>query len=128
MLSRGDDTMFRKTIATGTFAASLLAFAPAFGADAKPPATSNEHLTLANRFRHDAAERYRRALTLYQRANAYASQNKSSQAVRLGQVPQWVVDQRERDLAMATAEERLAAAELNAADYHALRATELQGQ
>ena len=118
--------MFRKTIATTTFAASLFAFAPAFAADAKPPATAADHMTLANRFRHDAAERYQRALALYQRANAYSSRNQNSQSVRLGQLPESVVEQRIRDLSLAAAEERLAAAELSAAEYHALRAADLQ--
>jgi hypothetical protein len=127
-MSNKTSSTFRNTLlatlmmilASGT-AALALADEP------KVPETAQDHMALAKGYQ-DKAAAYRKEVEEHQlMAAAYKKSKGDAQAAR-GQRNPFVVKMEKHCAALAKAAEKLAVDNEKAADYHTLRAKELQGQ
>lgn len=119
--------MIRRLIQTGLCALTLLA-APLAMAEAKVPTTAAEHLTLAKKYEQQAAANRQEAQDHREMAEAFRKANPQSRKGWEGQKNAKVEAMDKHCAALATAAENLAAENQKAADFHTLRAKELQGK
>ena len=116
------------TIAALMMAALVLAASTAAQAETKVPMTVEEHLALAKQYQEKAATYRAEAKTHREMAAAYKKSTLSSHAEAHGQKNPKIEKAVAHCNAIATAAEKLATENEKAADYHNLRAKELQGK
>jgi hypothetical protein len=116
------------TIAAFMMAVLVLAASSAAQAETKVPMTVEEHLTLAKQYQEKAATYRAEAKTHREMAAAYKKSTLSSHAEAHGQKNPKIEKAVAHCNAIATAAEKLATENEKAADYHNLRAKELQGK
>jgi hypothetical protein len=119
------------TLRNALFAALMVAvsggLAYAAADDPKIPQTPEDHIALAKGYQEKAAA-YRKEVQEHQKmAAAYKKSAANAQEAR-GQKNPFVVKMEKHCAAIAKAADKLAIDSEKAADYHTLRAKELQGQ
>jgi len=120
--------MFRTILISFTMAVALLTSGTFAHADVKVPSTPEEHFALAKQYK-DKADGYRKEAADHRAmAEAYKKTVASSQSERHGQKDPWVAKMEKHCDAIATTADKLAVENEKAADYHTLRAKELQGK
>jgi hypothetical protein len=122
--------MLHKLIQCSVLSLAVVVAVPAFGAApaAAPPTTPTaaEHLAMAKKYQ-DQADAHRKEAQEHR--EMAANYKKGLDALKtLGQRNPDVVKMEQHCSAIASAAEKLAADEQKAADYHTLRAKELQGK
>jgi hypothetical protein len=112
------------------FVVAVLAFAlaGAVHAEVKVPMSVEDHLALAKQYQEKAATYRAEAKTHREMAEAYKKSTLSSHAAAHGQKNPKTEKAVAHCNAIATAAEKLATENEKAADYHNLRAKELQGK
>jgi hypothetical protein len=98
---------------------------PQSGESIKAPQTADDHLALARAYREKTAAYRREAASHREMAEAYKRSHPDLKGH--GRNP-WTVKMEKHCLAIAKAADQLAAEAEKAADYHTLRAKELQGE
>ena len=119
--------MTRKLIQSIVCAVAILLAVPAAMA-ANVPTTAEQHLALAKTYQEQAAANRKLAQEHRDMAEAYKNSAQNTQAVKRGEKLSWLVKMEKHCDAIATAAEKLADEDQKAADYHTLRAKELQGK
>jgi hypothetical protein len=121
------DTTIRNTIATALFAAFAFTASPTFAQDAKVPDTAADHETLAKSYRDKAATFRKEVETHKQMAESY-KKSFVQPVDKTGKKNPWVAKMEKHCLMIAKDAEKLALDADKAAEFHELRAKELQGK
>lgn len=120
-------TTARTIVASLAFAAFALTTTASFAAETKVPATAAEHQEIAKQYGEQATQYKKIAADHHAMVEAYKKQialpvNKG------GQKNPWLVKMEKHCEALAQDADKLATDSEKAADYHNLRAKELQGK
>ncbi len=115
----------RTTVATLTFAAFAAAAIPAFADEAKMPQTAADHEALAKSYKDQAAQFRKVAEDHKQMAEAYA---KAHPDAKSGSKNPWNTKMQKHCQALSKDAEKVAGDADKAAEFHTLRAKELQGK
>jgi hypothetical protein len=115
----------RTILASITFAAFAFTAAAAFADEAKVPATTAEHEALAKQYKEQAAQYKKVAAEHEAMAAAYAKVHPDSKG---GVKNAWNEKMQKHCKALAADANKLAADAEKAADFHTMRAKELQGK
>ena len=118
-------TTIRTVVASLAFAAFALTATASFAEDAKVPTTTAEHETLAKQYKDQAAQFKKVGDEHRAMAAAYAKEHADSKG---GVKNAWNTKMQKHCAALAKDADKLAADADKAADYHSLRAKELQGK
>lgn len=118
-------TTFRALIASLAFAAFALTATASFAEEAKVPATPAEHEALAKQYKDQAAQYKKTADEHRAMAAAYAKANPDSKG---GVKNSWNAKMQKHCDALAKDADKLAVDSEKSADYHTMRAKELQGK
>lgn len=118
-------TTIRTILASIMFAAFAITATAALADDAKVPATSAEHETLAKQYKDQAAQFKKVGDDHRAMAAAYAKAHPDSKG---GAKNPWNTKMQKHCEALAKDADKLAADADKAAEYHTLRAKELQGK
>ena len=118
-------TKFRTIIASLAFAAFALTATTSFAEDAKVPATAAEHETLAKQYKDQAAQFKKVGDEHRAMAAAYAKAHPDSKG---GVKNAWNTKMQKHCEMLSKDADKLAADAEKAADFHTLRAKELQGK
>ena len=117
-------TRIRTMLAALAFTAFAVTATTSFADDVKIPQTTADHEALARQYKDQAAQ-YRKVVAGHQAmAAAYGKSHPDS---KTGKNP-WAIKMQKHCEALAKDAEKLAADSDKAADYHLLRAKELQGK
>ena len=117
-------TRIRTLLAAFAFAAVAITATTSFADDVKLPQTAADHEALAKQYKEDATQ-YRKIVADHQAmAAAYA---KAHPDTKVGKNP-WNLKMQKHCEALAKDAEKLAVDAEKTADYHLLRAKELQGK
>jgi hypothetical protein len=119
--------MTPKLIRNIVLAFTLFAASPALFAESKVPATAEEHLALAKQYQEKAVTFQKEAGEHRAMAAAYRNSAANAQSSR-GQKNPWVAKMEQHCGDIATTADQLAAESTKAAEFHTLRAKELQGK
>jgi len=115
----------RAVVASLAFAAFALTATASFAEDAKVPTTTAEHEALAKQYKDQAAQFKKVGDEHRAMADAYAKAHPDAKG---GVKNTWNVKMQKHCAALAKDADKLAADAEKAADYHSLRAKELQGK
>ena len=118
-------TKTRTILASLAFAAFSLTATASFAEEAKVPTTAAEHEALAKQYKEEAAQYKKIAEEHHAMAEAYAKAHPDSKG---GVKNSWNDKMQKHCAALAKDADKLAADATKAADYHELRAKELQGK
>jgi hypothetical protein len=118
-------TKFRTIVASLAFAAFAVTATASFADDAKVPTTTAEHEALAKQYKDQAAQFKKVGDDHRSMAAAYAKEHPDSKG---GVKNAWNIKMQKHCAALAKDADKLAADADKAADYHSLRAKELQGK
>jgi hypothetical protein len=121
------DTMIRKTVLTAVFAAFALTAPASFAQDAKVPETAADHEAMAKSYRDKAATFRKEEESHKQMAEAY-KKTFVQPVDKTGKKNPWVAKMEKHCLMIAKDAEKLAADADKAAEFHELRAKDLQGK
>lgn len=119
--------MMRKLFQTTVCVFALIAV-PIVRADARVPATADEHFALAKQYQAQAAAHRKEAQEHRDMAEAYKKTVANSHAEKQGQKDPWVVKMTKHCEAIAKTADELATEDEKAADYHTFRGKEMQGK
>jgi hypothetical protein len=123
--------MLRRTIRTTVAALAFAAFAvtatSVFAADVKVPQTAAEHEALAKQYNDEAAQYKKVADDHKAMAEAY-KKGVANPESKTGTKNPWVVKMEKHCATLAKDAEKLAADAEKAAEFHTMRAKELQGK
>ena len=118
-------TKFRTIVASLAFAAFALTATASFAEDAMVPTTAAQHEALAKQYKEQAAQYKKVADDHRAMAAAYAKAHADSKG---GVKNPWNEKMQKHCKALAADADKLAADSEKAADFHTLRAKELQGK
>lgn len=118
-------TNIRTLVAGLAFAAFAMTASASFAEDAKVPTTATEHEALAKQYRDQAAHFKKVGDEHRAMADAYAKAHPDSKG---GMKSQWDVKMQKHCQMLSKDADKLAVDADKAADYHSLRAKELQGK
>jgi hypothetical protein len=121
------DTIIRKTLAAALFAAFALTATASYAQDVKVPETAADHEALAKSYREKAASYRKEVETHKQMAEAY-KKSFVQPTDKAGKKNPWVAKMEKHCMMIAKDAEKLAVDADKAAEYHDLRAKELQGK
>jgi len=120
--------MYRAILISFAMAVALLTSGSFAQAAPKVPTTPEEHFVLAKQYKEKADGYRKEAADHRAMAEAYKKTVASSQAERHGQKDPWVAKMEKHCSTLAEAADKLAVENEKAAEYHTLRAKELQGK
>jgi hypothetical protein len=115
----------RTIVASLAFAAFALTATTSFAEEAKVPTTTAEHEALAKQYQDQAAQLKKVGDEHRAMAAAYAKEHPDSKG---GAKNSWNTKMQKHCAALANDADKLAADATKAAEYHGLRAKELQGK
>jgi len=119
------NTKTSTVLATLAFVAFAFTASPAFADDAKVPTTAAEHETLAKQYQDEAAQYKKVADNHKAMATAYAAAHPDAKG---GTKNPWNAKMAKHCEMLAKDAAKMAADSDKAADYHTMRAKELQGK
>jgi hypothetical protein len=118
-------TKIRTVVASLAFAAFAVTATASFAEDAKVPTTAAEHEALAKQYKDQAAQFKKVGDEHRAMSDAYAAAHPDSKG---GVKNQWNVKMQKHCQMLSKDADKVAADAEKAADYHTLRAKELQGK